>query len=346
MNPLLTDDAVAELPIHDARAELLEEIVRTPVAADRPLIRRLPDASPRRPWVAPVAAAAAIVLLLLGVGWTAGHVFGESAPPIATQSPAADAFRVVLDTPGWTMTNATQGDDTGEIGYENGPASLKIDWYPGDGYQERYDHRRDETGSDGTAVQVAGLPGAMWTYDTEIHIALRPVENDHFVEVHGEGLDQQAFTAVLAQLRMADESAFDAALPSDYAHDGERGTQIDQLLDGIAQHADPLLPAGVDRSWVTSDQSDPVQLATEVADRVACAWISQYADATRTGDQAAAQQAVDVMSTSRQWPLLQQIKADSDEPEWIWWAADEMTGGRVPQGWKPSCQGHIPGSGS
>lgn len=344
MNPLLTDEAVAALPIHDARAELFEEIVRTPVLDDRPVRRRTTTTiSARRPWVAPVAAAAAVVLLVVGVGWTASRVLGESAPPpVATQPATPDGFRPVLAAPGWTVSSVDQGEDLGGIGYTNGDASLKLDWYPADDYDQRFAHRRDEAGSDGTGVEVAGLPGSMWSSDVADHTALRPVENGHFLEVRGVGMDAEAFAALLPQLQLVGADAFDAALPADYAHDGERGTRIDQLLAGIGQYADPLLPAGVDRSWVTSDQSDPVQLGTEVADRVACAWLAEYADARAAGDDAAAQQAVDVMSTSRQWPVLQQIKADSDEPEWIWWASDEMASGRVPQGWKPSCQGHLP----
>ncbi len=344
MNPLLTDDAVAALPIHDARAELLEEIVRTPVLDDRPARRRTSTTiSARRPWVAPVAAAAAVVLLVVGVGWTASRVLGESAPPpVATQPPAADAFRPVLAAPGWSVSGVDQGEDLGGIGYRSGDATLKLDWYPADGYDQRLVHARDQAGSDGSAVVVAGLPGSMWSSDVGDHTALRPVENGHFLEVRGFGMDAATFAAILPQLQMVDAAAFDAALPADYAHDGERGTRIDQLLDGIGQYAVPLLPDGVDRSWVTSDQSDPVQLGTEVADRVACAWLAQYADARAAGDDAAARQAVEVMATSRQWPVLQQIKADSDEPEWIWWASDELAAGRVPQAWKGSCAGHLP----
>ena len=60
MNPQLTDDAVAALPLHAGRAELLEEIMQTPVLDDRPLAT--PDTRRRRGWLAPVAAAAAICL--------------------------------------------------------------------------------------------------------------------------------------------------------------------------------------------------------------------------------------------------------------------------------------------
>ena len=334
MNAKLTDDAVADLPLHDGRAELLEEILRTPVTA-------VPALGSRRPrWVAPLAAAAAVVLLAVGVGWTADRVLGESAPPPATsQPPAPDAFRVVLDQPGWAVTHVDQGDGLGGVGYENAGATLKLDWYPADGYAERLAHRRDEAGSDGTAVDIAGLPGSMWSAAEGDHTALRPVEDGHFLEVRGFGMDEAAFAALLPALRMVDAQAFDAALPPGYADDGHRHTRVDRILDGIARYAVPLLPAGLDRSAITSEQADPVQLGSDVADQVACAWIAQYAEARRLGDDTGAQQATGVLATSRNWPVLQQIEAASDEPEWVWWASDEMLAGRVPQAWQASCAG-------
>ena len=48
MNPKLTDDAVADLPLHHGRAELLEEIMRTPVLDDRPVRAERPRRVVRR----------------------------------------------------------------------------------------------------------------------------------------------------------------------------------------------------------------------------------------------------------------------------------------------------------
>ncbi|GAA1128010.1 hypothetical protein [Nocardioides aquiterrae] len=335
MNVKLTDDAVADLPLHEGRAELLDEILRTPGTAVPVL-----DGSRRPRWVAPVAAAAAVVLLAAGVAWTAGRVLGESAPPPATSQPATpDAFRVVLDQPGWAVTHVDQGDDLGGVGYENGGATLKLDWYLADGYAERIAHRRDEAGSDGTAVDVAGLPGSMWSAAAGDHTALRPVEDGHFLEVRGFGMDAAAFAALLPELRMVDQAAFDAALPPDYADDGNRRARVNRILDGIARYAVPLLPDGQARSAITSRQSDPVQLGSDVAEQVACAWIARYAEARRLDDRTGAQQAAGVLATSREWPVLRDIEADTDVPEWIWWASDEVLAGRVPQSWQPSCAG-------
>lgn len=78
MNPLLTDDAVADLPLHDARAALLAEILRTPAPAGR----RVPIAVAS---AAAVAAAAAVVGLVV----TLPGSDADRAPDQATTGVAA-----------------------------------------------------------------------------------------------------------------------------------------------------------------------------------------------------------------------------------------------------------------
>lgn len=342
MNPLLTDDAVARLPLHDARSALVEEIVRTPVAGERPLAAVRASGARHRAWLVPVAVAAAVALLAAGTAWWANRPDGRSAPPpVASTAPVGDGYQAVLDAEGWTMTNVYRDDAAGEIGYAAGPASVKISWYPARLYRQRLDSRRHLTDppSDGTAVDIAGRTGVMWDYAADDHTALRPVEAGHFLEVRGSGMDQQAYVELLGRLRMVDAAQLDAALPPGFVRDDQRGSQIQQILDGIALYADPLLPAGHDRSEVTSDQSDPYQLGSDVAGRVACDWVAEYDAARRAGDQARAQRAVDVMATSRQWPVLREIADQGDTPEWIWAMADQMAAGQVPPGYLPSCRG-------
>lgn len=346
MNPQLTDDAVAALPLHAGRAELLEEIMQTPVLDDRPLAT--PDTRRRRGWLAPVAAAAAVAVLAGGTAWWAGArgPDPETAPPVAGGGPAtagapADAYRAVLDAEGWTVEDVYDDakQDTGDIGYSKDGASLEVDWYPAAGYESRYDDRRHITDppSDGSPVDLLGLPSSMWAYSADDHTVIRPVENGHFLEVRGSGLTEQQYVALLGQLRLVDADGFEAALPEGYVTTSERRGQIDEMLDGIAQVAKPLLPAGMDRSSITSDQTDPYHLGADVTGQVACAWVGQFAEATRAGDEFAAQRAVGVMETSYRWPVLKQMDARGDWPEWIWSMADEMTAGQVPPGWRQSC---------
>lgn len=351
MNPLLTDEAVAALPIHGGRAALLEEIVGTPVVTDDQTPARTTRAQARghRRWQAPVVAAAAVGALATGSAWWASGVHDASRPePPVAVTPQPSGYRAVLEADGWTLAGAYQNSQVGmgEVGYQDGSATLSINWYPASGYAERYDSRRGITDppSDGQPVEVLGLVSHLWAYTALDHTVLRPVEGGHFLEIRGSGIGKQAFVDLLSQLRLVDAAGFDASLPESFVSESERSSQVAALLDGIDRYAHPLLPAGVSRSSITSEQSDPVHVGSDVANQVTCAWLAQYAKARQSGDQALAEEAVAVMKTSRQWPVLTELKDASDVPEWVWVVTDEMSAGQIPQGWKPSCRGYLPGS--
>lgn len=351
MKPLLTDEAVARLPIQGGRAALLEEILATGASADDPArvyeeLRRR-----RRRWQLPAVAAAVVAVLVMGSAWWAGSRTDDvhprppaaivSAPP-ATPTP----YRAVLDADGWRLDSSYEDPDgrTGELGYSRGAATLKIDWYPASGYADRYANRRllTDPPSDGTPVEVLGLPSHLWAYSADDHTVLRPVQHGHFLEIRGSGMDERSYVRVLHRLLLVDADGLEAALPDGFVSRGERSSQVASMLDGIARFARPLLPASVGRDGITTVQSDPVQVGSDVATQVACAWIAQYADARRRGDRAGAAEAVEVMRTSREWPVLRGMKDQSDVPEWVWVQADEMAAGRVPPGWEPSCRGYLP----
>ncbi|WP_395657191.1 hypothetical protein [Nocardioides sp.] len=348
MNPKLTDDAVADLPLHHGRAELLEEIMRSPALDDRPVAA--PETRRRHSWLAPVAAAATVAALAAGSAWWAssGGPDPESTPVAGGGAQAGapagpdGAYRAVLEADGWTLESAYTDPtyETGEIGYAQGDRTLEIDWYPASDYDSRYDDRRHITDppSDGTPVDVLGLRGSMWAYSADDHTVIRPVEHGHYLEVRGSGMDQQEYVALLRELRLVDADGFDAALPDGFVSNAERSSQIDAILDGIEAKAGTLLPAGVPRASITSDQSDPYQLGAEVTGQVACAWVGQFAEAKRTGDEFALQEAVGVMETAYRWPVLDEMNDRGDWPEWIWSMVDDMDAGRVPPGWQQSCQ--------
>ena len=358
MNPLLTDEAVAALPLETGRAALLEEILGTPTAAGSPAPARAARAHDRahRRWLAAVVTAALVATLAFGSAWWAATLDTEAdhpqppaalaASPSVAADPQTGGYRAVLEADGWTLASAYQDPQTGtgEVGYHAGDATLSIDWYPASDYAQRYDSRRGLTDppSDGRPVEVLGRLAHMWAYTGTDHTVLRPVEDGHFLEIRGTGLGEQAFTDVLSRLRLVDAAGFDASLPNGFVHHAERSPRVAALLDGIGQYAQPLLPPGVSRGSITTQQSDPVQVGSDVANQVACAWMARYVQARRTGDRTSAEQAVTVMKTSRKWPVLLQMQDVSDVPEWVWAVTDEMSAGHVPQGWRPSCRGYLP----
>ena len=112
--PKLTDDAVAGLPLPLGRAELLEEIMSTPVVDHTPVPsgRHQPaDHGRAARWLAPAAAAAVVAgLATVPLWWGSDSSPSPSSPGFAASTEAAaeplptGSYRAVLDTPGWTTT--------------------------------------------------------------------------------------------------------------------------------------------------------------------------------------------------------------------------------------------------
>lgn len=336
MNAKLTDDAVADLPLHLGRAELLEEIMSTPVITDRPVRTEPPRR--RTTWVVPVAAAAAVLALVAASAWLvgsrgpgAGDSAGDRGTGVAA-APAPGAYRAVLDAPGWTVDNVYAERDSGELSYSRGDRSFEITWYAADAYDSYVEDRRHivEPPADGEPIQVLGLGAQLWAYNATDHAAIREVDDGHWLELRGQGMSKAAYLSLLTQLRLVDQPGFESAMPGSFIDGSERTAAVDEILDGIGDFASPLLPSGVARSSITADQNDPYQLGVEVAGAVACAWLDEYADATRTGADRRAQRAAGILTTTQDWPVLKQMDARGDYPEVLWGLADQVAAGQLP----------------
>jgi hypothetical protein len=69
------------------------------------------------------------------------------------------------------------------------------------------------------------------------------------------------------------------------------------------------VPPDFDASALQSESAltDRFMLGKSVTGAVACDWLQRWMSATRIGDSAAAQEAVEAMSTARRWPVLLQM---------------------------------------
>lgn len=339
MIPKLTDDAIAELPLQHGRADLLEEIMRTPVLDDRPA--RTDPA--RRTWLAPVAAAAAIAVLALGAWWTtrADEQPAIDDTPVATAPEGSEL--AVLDAPGWEISNAYGDRYGGELFYAKGDRSFEISWYPEDQYESYVEDRRHigTRPQDGEPIEVLSEPALTWPYSALNHTAIRVPVAGWTLEFRGDGMDEAAYRELLGQLRSVDEDGFEAAMPESFVPSAERDAEIDEVVAGIEQHVDPLLPPEGTRARVGSDQVDPYHLGVDVAGQVACAWLDDLREATATGDTERAQAARDVLGTVREWPVLQEMEAKGDYPRVLWRYADQAVAGEVPAGYAEGlgCEG-------
>jgi hypothetical protein len=334
----ISDDHVADLPLHHGRAELLEEIMSTPVLDDRPA----PSRTPRRrtPWLVPVAAAAVVAALAVGSAWWASgdgpHGAGVHEPSqVATQpAPRPPAYGVILDAPGWLVRYASIESSGSELSYEKGDQSFDVSRYPADSYASYVEDRRHivDPPADGEPVEVLGLGGQLWAYSPGDHTVIRERQDGSWLEFRGSGMDKAAFLALLGRLRAVDKVTFEAALPEDFVGSGEASAAIDEMLAGIEAEAGVVFPEGSDVS-VSSDEVDPYQLGADVSGTVACAWLEEFAVARQAGDTERAQRAVDVLATSRTWPVLLTMDKTGEYPDVIWQYADEVAAGRVPEGY-------------
>lgn len=335
MNAKLTDDAVAGLPLSHGRAELLEEIMRTPALDDRPLRTEAPQRRTR--WLVPAAAAVVVAALALGMAWWTGGsdpADDTSGGLIASQPTAENGDRIVLDAPGWVVTAAYADGDTGEMTYEKGGQSLDIMWGPTASYQGYVEDRRHivNPAADGAPIEILGAAAQMWPYSNDDHTAIREVENDQWIEFRGSGMGEAGYLALLDRLRLTDLAGFEATLPESFVTSDERNATVDGILDEIDAVTDgPLLPAGVERSSITSDQVDSYQLGAEISGQVACAWFDEYAAATQAGAQGRADRAVAVLAGSHDWPVLHRMNETGDYPEVLWGLAEDLDGGELPE---------------
>lgn len=164
----------------------------------------------RRPFrplsVAAVALAAAV--LAGGISWAATRTEPEAQLAARTSEPAPEhaaevpaAARVLPTLEGWAMHDVQLVDDTsGSVTFHRGHRSASLRWEP-----------RDIPEIDGSAVEVAGYPALLGSYNADDHVAgwrLGAI----MVTVRGDGT-RDDFEALLRSLRPVDMATWKSALP-------------------------------------------------------------------------------------------------------------------------------------
>ena len=214
--PRIHDRDVARLPLQDARADLLEEIMATPV------VDQLDHRTSRRPapaWLAVSAAAAAIAAIAL-VPAVRSALADPAQAPVATgpsvpTPPPASAKPehgltsvpggkyVALDAPGWSLTYLYTSENETDIAYSKGEQSLEMVQYPADAYDSYFEDRVHV--SDPVATELLGKPSSTFTYSEDDHATMRPAQNGSFLEVRGSGMDLAAYHGLLDRIVQTDE---------------------------------------------------------------------------------------------------------------------------------------------
>jgi hypothetical protein len=333
--PKLTDEAVAALPIHDGRVELLEEIMSSPVI-DRVTEPTSPSGRRTPRWVTTVAAAAAVVTVAavpLYLTRDGGDPSGTNGAPGATGVESPGGERAILTTAGWTVDNVNDDEKWGgEVGYSKGSQHLAVTWYPAseyDSYVTDREHINHPEVDQGQAIEVLGAPARLWAYTANDHTVIRTAGDRWFLEVRGDGMDKQAFVALLGDLQLVDKVGLETSLAADFVTQEERPGAIGDILDGIG-----ALPPGLQASDVTSSEPDRYHLGADVSGAVACGWIAEFAAAKSAGSESRMAAATDALAASHDWPILREMNDRGDYPEAVWDYADQVAAGKVPEGYR------------
>ncbi|MGC1165287.1 MAG: hypothetical protein WA862_04195 [Solirubrobacterales bacterium] len=285
-----------------------------------------------------------VALILLGGGSVkdGGHpAFAAAAVRVAEANP-----RLLVTAPGWSIVHGRGFEvDSGELIYSdgehrpNGPGGrqLSLSWHPARYYRDRLresGHASTRAGDVTTPVTSTLLgqravtfhyPGQRPNYAT----ILSP-QGNVFISASGTLGSKEEYEAVLHSLRPVGVEAWLGAMPPEVIRPAARSAAIARMLRGIP------VPPGFDPSTLQSESTltDRFMLGKSVTGAVACDWLQRWLSATRAGDGAAAQEAVEAMGTAPHWPVLLQMvrekgyRGNALPPHGVGWPSEILTAAR------------------
>lgn len=331
----ITDADVHVLPLAGADVELCEEIMSTPVihAAEEADVSPTPAGRGRaralRRWLAAAASLAAVsaaVAVVQPFGSDGGdRAWGAELVRVAESSP-----RLLVTADGWSVTRADElSEGWGDMTFTGPEGELWLDWITPDALED-FDHdaRLDDLHDDPFTrlddVVIAGHEAALFEAPGDpAHVTALWEDGRYSVELNTE-MSVDDFLAVAGTIEAVDVDTWLSAMPASVVHASQRAAVVDEML------ADIPVPSGFDAGSVELADvavTDRYQLGAHVTGQVACAWFAQWAEATRTGDAAAAAEAVDAMAGSRDWDILREMAGQGDWPVAVWEYADELVAG-------------------
>jgi len=148
-------------------------------------------------------------------------------------------------------------------------------------------------------------------------------EGGYVLELRAAVPDLAAFEERLDWLTRVDSQAWLEAMPAKVVRAADHDVVVREILQGIPVPA-TFRPSRVPDKGLTTAR---YQVGASVTAVVSCLWFLQWADARRTGDQAAELAAERAMATSRHWPILREMAKDGAYPNTIWQLAAEMPAG-------------------
>jgi hypothetical protein len=142
-------------------------------------------------------------------------------------------------------------------------------------------------------------------------------------ELHAAVPDQAAFEERLGWLTEVGEGDWLAALPRTVVPPSQHDTVVAEMLRGIPTPK-TFKPARIEDNGLPTAR---YQVGADVTGTVSCLWLRQWGAARRSGDKAAAAEAVRAMGTSKHWKVLHEMDTEGDYPEVLWEIAEAMPSG-------------------
>lgn len=250
-----------------------------------------------------LAAIAAIAALLVAGGWLNGSGNGRPEFAAAAIRVAEANPRLLVSEPGWKIIRADEFEpDSGELTFSNGSRQFEIHWYPARLYRQFLRDRANVSQPErGTLL---GHRTTTVDYSREEFATMLSPQGKVFIEVRGLLGSRPAYDEILHSLRPVDVETWLNAMPPSTVRPEARAAAVTQMLRGIP------VPPGFDATALQSEDSiaNHSSLAVKVGNAVACSWAESWIAARASGDQAAAQRAVEAMAGSADWPIVRKTK--------------------------------------
>lgn len=320
----LTDEQVSDLPISHARAELLEDILRSDSTAG----------GTSRGWRMPVLAAAASAVLIaggLGIASSTGDPSDRDGAPATSDSPSdGSSVQVPVPTTDWVWWTpdvtwavrevAARSATDLRITYE-GPhgESLELRAYPGNAQGlPRPDGRGLQTADGSRVEEVELLDGRakVWqipsttstcsdsdcaTYFARVR---RPATGSHLVVRLDPGdrpVSAARFLEILDGVAGLDAGEFADSVPSETVTPDEKREALEAALVEV-----PLPPGFTYQTlmYAVPGTLSPWLVSESALQEVVCGWQTEFQRGRRTS-------ALDALDGATDWPAIKELAATS-----------------------------------
>ncbi len=229
--------------------------------------------------------------------------YAAAAVKVAEANP-----RLLVTAPGWSIihANSFQAEyggltyrEAGRPAYGPEGSRLVMNWAPAALYRSALrGYRRKATVTSST---VLGRQATTFHYrGSPAYVTVLPPQGNVFVSLALPASDHET---LLRSLRAVSVERWLAAMPPEVVRPSAKAGVIAQMLQGVP------LPPGFDASWLKAEgePTSRFELGRAVAGAVACGWLESWDAASRSGDVATAEAAVEAMSGARHWAVLLQM---------------------------------------